>query len=654
MSLTAAGPSTDTVGSTPRLLARLLRLLAEEAPTDELEAFTAEVIQTSDPRDLLHRALGDGTRIRTMLDRGEHREREAQALYETARDLTSLRGTDAVLTAIVDRVRRLLGTDSTYIALVDEATGDAFMRVTSGTRTRAIESVRQRPGYGVGGYVIQAGQPLATANYLADPRLRLDPDVAAAVGGDGIVSIAGVPMKRGNVVVGALFAANRKVRTFDQAEIALLSSLAAHASVIIENARLFERVQADTDELREANAQLKAQRHALERAGAAHEQLMPLVLHRADLPELARTLARILDGTVAVLGSAGSVLAHAAGPGAPDVAAVLRGDTGPDTVLRTLPVRAGSETFGRLVFAHTGPLADADARTLERAAQTVALLMLLERQTSIVEQELRAELVEDLLADRAPDWTAFQRRARRSGAIDFDRPHTVVVLSATEVPRRRLLGASAELAGRYGGLAAEYAGQVVLLLPDIDADDAARAVPAALRSATGGSVTAGAAGPAASARSVRALHRGAARCHRLLLALGRAGSGASLQELGVLGMVLEGTSPEQVNRLLERTLGPLLRYDSEHRAALVDTLERYFAEGQNPPGAARDLGVHVNTVYQRLDRIDQVLGSSDWREPTGALEMQMVLQFHRLLGRGEDSAVQHCPADRRAHPAPTE
>lgn len=619
----------DTAGS----LLRLLELLADEAPGEQFEQLAAEVRRSTPGWDheLLGRAMKDGRFIRGVLDRRERREREAQALYETARDLTSLRDSDAVLTAIVDRVRRLLGSDSTYIALVDDVTGDAFMRVTSGTRTQAIGSVRQQPGYGVGGYVIQTGQPMATSNYLIDPRLRRDTLVAQAVADEGVVSIVGVPMKLGSVVVGALFAANRYERTFDQAEIALLSSLAAHASVIIENARLFERVQAASHDLREANARLEAQRSALERAAAAHEQLMPLALTRVDLPEFARTLARILDGTVVVVATSDDVLAQTTMPGAPAPAAVLAGETGPGTVLRSLPVRAGAETFGRLLFARVAPLPDADERTLERAAQTAALLMLMERQTSIVEQELRAELVEDLLAERAPDWEAFERRAKRIDGVDLGRPHSVVVLSATGVSRRDLLDGAAALASRHGGLAGEHAGTIVLLLPDADARDTARTVPEELGRSTGGEVTAGAAGPAVSARAVRELHRGAVRCHRLLRALGRAGSGASLEEFGVLGMLVERTTPEQVQRLLDRTLGPVLRYDCAHHASLVDTLERYFAAGQNSPAAARDLGVHVNTVYQRLERIDQILAGRAWREPQGALEMQMVLQFYRSL-----------------------
>lgn len=626
-----------TGGSRPRdVLARLMHLLAEEAPAADLEAVADVVAARRDgpERELLLRAVAHSRRIRGMLERRARGQRETQALYETARDLTSLRDVDDVLQAIVDRVRRLLATDSTYLALIDEATGDAYMRATSGAATAGIEHVRQRPGWGVGGYVIQTGQPFATSNYLADPRIRRDPSVATAVEEDRIVSIAGVPIRLGQRVVGALFAADRHERTFEQSEIALLTSLADHAAVVGENARLFARVCAATEDLRRAGERLSAQRWALERASAAHERLMPLALTRADLDEFAGTLAAILDGTVALLDGESRVLASATAPGGIGQAALRALDPaapGPGTA--AVPVRAGAEAFGQLRFGRVAPLDAADSRTLERAAQTAALLQLMERRTALVEQELRAELVDDLLAERAPEWESFARRAEQFGVLDPAQPHVVVVLTAAELPRAHLLRAAAAHACDRGGLAGEHRGHVVLLLPGDDASAAARAA-AGLRDAVGTTVTAGAAGPAVGPAALRTQHEGATRCHRLLLGLGRAGEGVGLDELGVLGSVLETAAPEQVRRVVDRALGPLLAYDAENASALLPTIEGYFAHGQSPPAAARALGLHVNTVYQRLDRIDRVLGGRDWREPQGAWEMQMALQLHRLLGTG--------------------
>ncbi|OZM80721.1 GAF domain-containing protein [Pseudonocardia sp. MH-G8] len=622
MSLTAEAPTRSAASA--HLLSRVLQLLADEAPTAELDALLA--CARHDPSAAAP-ALADARRIRALLDHRDRREREAHALYGTARDLTSLQSSDAVLTALVDRSRRLLACDSSYIALVDGESGDAVMRVTAGTRTEGIRHIRQRAGFGVGGHVIGTGQPLATANYRTDPRVRRDPRVEEAVARDGIVSIAGVPIKRGTTVVGALFAANRRERTFEQAEISMLTSLAGHAAIVIENARLFEQVQASSAQLREANTRLRAQRAALERASTAHEQLMPMALTRVGLPEFTRTLARILGGTVALVASTGAVLSGAR------VGAGLRPEDLPTArpeQVRAAEVRAGAEIFGRLLFARaaTGPDPDTDARTLERAAQTAALLMLMERRTSMIGHELRAELVEDLLAERPPDPATLRRRADRLGVHVLEQPHTVVVLAAPGLPRRALLAAATAHAARAGGIAGEHAGHPVLLLPGSTPATAARAAAAQLSVATGRTVTAGGAGPAGSPAETRRQHRAAGRCQRLLVALGRAGEGADIAELGVLGRVLENATPEHVHRLRERALGPLLRYDRDHEAQLVETADRYFAHSQNAQATADELGVHVNTVYQRLERIDHVLGGAGWRAPPSVLEMQLALQLH--------------------------
>lgn len=606
-------------------LTRVVELLADDAPA---EAVTAAVAGLRSP--VAASAAADALAVRDLLDLRRRREREGAALYATARDLTSLRTSDEVLRAIVERARRLLGSDSAYIALVDAVTGDAYMRVTTGTRTEGIRAVRQRPGYGVGGFVIQTGQALATPNYLVDERIRHDPLVAAAVGADGIVSIAGVPMKTGATVIGALFAANRVRRDFDQAEIALLSSLAAHASVVIENARLYERIQTVTAELREAGSRLAAQRHALERAAFAHEQLMPLALERTDVSELVRAVRRVLGGSAALLAADGTVLASCHEDAGAD-----------DREAHEVEIRVGEESLGRLRLVRPGPLSPADERTLERAAQTAALLLVMGRQTALVARELRAELLADLLADRAPNWAVLQRRAVRSGIADFDRPHTVVVAggpvrgerpAGIPEPDHPLLGAAVDIAERHGGLAGTHGDTVVLVLPGLDADDAARLVVDELTTASGQPVTAGAAGPGATARVVRGLHRSAARCHRLLLALGREGHGASLSELGMLGTVLETADAHQIRGLRDRTLGPLTEYDRATGSTLLTTVEAYFTAGQSPPATARALGIHVNTVYQRLERITAVLGGTRWRDPDGAVEMQLALALNRQMG----------------------
>lgn len=664
------------VTTTEQDLARLLHLLADETgATGEFDRLGEDLAGEGDG-ELVALTLTRAARIRGLLADRKRREREMQALLDTASDLASVREVDAALDAIVARARRLLGTDAAYMALVDPETGDAYMRVTLGTITRPIESLRQPPGYGVGGWVAQEGRPFATANYLRDNRIRRKHSVASAVAEDGIVSILGVPMRVGSEVIGVLFGANRDERTFAQSEIDLLGSLADHAAIVLENARLFAATKATAEELTVANDQLARHNKALEQAATAHEQLMAMVLRRADLAELVAAVAETLDGAVLAAEPDGTPLAKAGPaelldrlPDLPPVAAEVAGtdmvdgpadraalpgesgsergssigesgptnEPGPGRVRDlgrrawTVPVRAGGETFGHLVFAGRVEPLDTDKRILERSAQTAALLLLVERQMSAAEQQVRGQVVDELLAEREPDWAALRRRAKVSGAIDFAVRQTVLVVSAGGTTRRRLLRAAADYVRAHGGVATEHGGHVVLVLPCADATAAVRAARRHLERATGGTVTAGVAGPAATAPAVRSLHREAERCHRLLVALGRAGTAASLADLGVLGLVLDGASREHVRRLVEDNAGAILSYDDEHGSLLAETLDGYFAAGENPRAAARRLQVHANTVYQRLDRVDQVLGHRRWREPAGALTLRIALQLRRVI-----------------------
>jgi DNA-binding PucR family transcriptional regulator len=119
----------------------------------------------------------------------------------------------------------------------------------------------------------------------------------------------------------------------------------------------------------------------------------------------------------------------------------------------------------------------------------------------------------------------------------------------------------------------------------------------------------------------------ATRCVRTLLALGRAGQGAALPELGFVGQLIGDRT--DLAGYVHATLGPVLDYDARRGTDLVRTLEAYFECGTNLTRAKDQLHVHVNTVVQRLDRISSLLGD-EWQQPDRALEIQIALRLHRL------------------------
>lgn len=660
-----AGDVRASSGASPDVVS-VLRLLADEASLQDIQDLGQSVAAGLDDAGAegWREALGLVTRLWWTLSDRKRREHEMVALFETARDLTSLLDTDQVLDGIVQRARQLFATDTCYLALLYPDTGEARMRVTAGSVGSSITQTRLPWGSGLVGVMQESGRPCCSSDYVNDPKVRHDPSVDAAALDEGIVSIAGAPLKSGNQMTGALFLASRRERFFTDAELNLLGSLADHAAIVLENARLFDAMRSTLGELRQANREIDVHSKALERAGVAHEQLMRLVLNGSDLDALAHGVSGMLDADLLLLDATLQVRARAGSASPASVEALaeqgfpvqrlLEQSTASGTSRATevprdpgarpearvqevwvAPVQAGAEVLGSMVLSTGNGLSRADVRTFERSAQTAALMLLMERTMALAEDQVRGELVDDLFGERVPDWGSVGRRAKHLG-LDLRRPHVVLVASAEGASRRSLLSAATAFLRERAGVAGELAGQVVLVVRDGDPGGCARAASMDLGRRARAPVTVGAAGPVTSLQGARASYREAERCLRLLLALGRQGEGAGFEELGVFGALLEATSEDRLKTFVSQSLGLLQEYDARQGTQLVATLEAFYAAGGIPRVTAERIHVHPNTVYQRLDRVDHVIGSSAWRTPDGALEMQLALKLRRILATSAD------------------
>ncbi|WP_330328955.1 GAF domain-containing protein [Streptomyces sp. NBC_00536] len=648
-------------------LRELLALLDDGAPLEHFARPAADARAAgagAGEQALVEEATRVALDIRHTLDQHRRREAELTALFDTAGDLAALRDLDAVLRAIVHRARMLLGTDLAYLTLNDPVAGDTYMRVTDGSVSAAFQQLRLGMGEGLGGLVAQSARPYASADYRADSRFKHTPAIDSGVREEGLRGILGVPLRVGNRVIGVLYAADRAVRDFAPGAVALLSSLADHAAVAIDSARLLEETRAALVDLGVANATVRAHSEAMRLATETHDRLTELVLRGADTAGLAREVAALLGGGLVVHDSDGSELARvaaapsAAGPDAPEQPGVPRQSaaareqreqrdqraqreqgiaasrSGGRAVrvdgVWVCAVLAGPELLGSISLTGRPGLADSDRRLFERTALVTALLLLLRRSTAQAEDRVRGELLGDLLAagpdGRVRDPAGQSLRARKLG-VDLTRPHAVLVLHCDAAPRARLAAEGARRARALAGLAGLYEGRVVLLAPTGAPGPLARSLAEDLGQVLGAPVTVGAAGPATGPAALPGAHAEALRCLEALHALGHTGHGAALPDLGFLGILLGERT--DVGGYVELVLGPVLDYDRRRGTELVRTLEAYYAHGASLARAKDALHVHVNTVVQRLDRIGRLLGDS-WNTPSRALEIQLALRVHRV------------------------
>ncbi|MFD5074970.1 helix-turn-helix domain-containing protein [Streptomyces sp. NPDC058371] len=615
LELLARGASADAYEQ-PVLLAR-----AEGRPAERVAA--------------LEEAKVLALRVRSEMEGRRRREAELSALFETAHDLAGLRDLDAVLQAIVQRARSLLGTDVAYLSLNDPARGDTHMRVTEGSVAARFQQLRLGMGEGLGGLVAQTARPYVTDDYFKDGRFQHTHAIDSGVRDEGLVAILGVPLMIGPQVIGVLFAADPRARVFEREQIALLGSFAALAAAAIDTANLLTETRSALDRLGRANEIIQDRSAVIERASDVHDRLAELVLRGGGVHDVAAAVSEVLAGTV-------EFAEAAAAPGAALKASRSEGHAvrhGGDWVAA---VAAGGELLGALVLRGHPGLDPVDQRTLERAAMVTSLLLLARRSAAEAEQRVRGELLDDLLDARDRDPRLLRERAGLLGA-DLDATHVVLAArldgeaadaDQEAAARRRLWSAASHLAGTRQGLAAARDGGTVLLLPLAAGDTAthlARWTAGHLGTAVHEAVTVGASAPvedlASRPDAVASAYVEAQRCLDALRLLGRAGDGAAAEDFGFLGLLLAGD--RDIAAFVERTIGEVVAYDERRGTDLLRTVDAYFASGMSPARTKDELHVHVNTVAQRLERVGRLLGEG-WQSPGRALEIQLALRLHRL------------------------
>ncbi|MDX3763041.1 helix-turn-helix domain-containing protein [Streptomyces sp. AK02-04a] len=259
-------------------------------------------------------------------------------------------------------------------------------------------------------------------------------------------------------------------------------------------------------------------------------------------------------------------------------------------------------------------------------ATMLATLLLAQQSAAEAEHGVRGDLLEELLTARPEETEHLHIRAKRLGR-DLTSPHVLVAVHVVEARAKRTSSWATAYAHRNRGLTTQRHGWLIFMLPGESPQAAADGVVTELSRAIGHPVTAGAAGPVTSLHTVGDTCQEAISCARVLLALGKSGEAAEVEQLGFVGLLVR-EKPE-LEPFIEATIGPLLSYDARRGTALRATLQTYLDSGQKLSWTATNLHIHINTAAQRLSRITVVLGPS-WQEPQRMLDIHVALRLHQV------------------------
>jgi PAS domain S-box-containing protein len=338
---------------------------------------------------------------RWLAHEAEKNAREvAEALREATVVLTRSLDRESVLVILLDRLRRMVTFDRGRVMLVEEAPRLSVRAVFDGNRAVSVPA-ETRPVLDANEHPIVRDILIRGAAVLI-PDIRTHPGWSLPTEHDVEASWMGVPLFARGSVAGLFELSKREADYFKEEHVKLAEALASQASVAVENAVLFEQMQASTARMRALSrrlveAQESERRHiALELHDEAGQALVSM---RFGLRLLEREIAGggNVAGRVADLVRTTDDVIEGLHRLAADLRPASLDHVGLDAALRQYARSAGSKQGVAVHFKARGFTRE----RLPPVVETTLYRLVQEAMTNVV-RHARATRV-DLLVDRRDD-----------------------------------------------------------------------------------------------------------------------------------------------------------------------------------------------------------------------------------------------------------
>jgi transcriptional regulator with GAF, ATPase, and Fis domain len=319
-----------------------------------------------------------------------------QKLLNVSLEITRQLDVKKLLTTILDSAIEVTGAERGFVIIEEDNV--MKVRVARNIQKAEVEKAQQEISLSVIKEVRKKGVPVISDNASADMRFQ----DAASVHGLNLRSIICMPLKVRDDVMGLIYLDNRlESGAFADADLRVVQAFCNHVSIALANARLYEQVKRQNEQVSEVNRQLEStvaeqtrelaiiEKGAPEAARATRYDYSNIVGKSAPMQEVFRMLDRVTDTLIPVViqgesGTGKELVARAIHFNGPlknrkfvsENCAAL-----PDTLLE-------SELFGHVKGAFTG--ADRDRKGLFEIADCGTLFL---DEVSSMSREMQAKLL---------------------------------------------------------------------------------------------------------------------------------------------------------------------------------------------------------------------------------------------------------------------
>jgi len=575
--------------------------------------------------------------------------RELSFLVRLAQAAASTQRPDELLELIIREATSAMDTDVCSLYLVSPRGRELLLTATNGLNETMVGKVVMRVGEGITGWVAETRRPAIVADVSKEPHWKWVPGLDE----DRFHSMLSVPIESGPRLVGVLNVQTALKRDFDSGDIDFLRAIAGQVAGILERSELQRAMESQLAEIQLSHD--------------IHERFTKLSLEGAGLQSILEGVGSLAGGRAALYSADGyrvrgvgeasdgmPARIHVPSPLAQAGAREVRINAGrPARALDLVPVRAGPDVLGLLAVGVDEKTVDSHGRrrALEHGSTVLALELAKERAAAEVERRLRGDLVEEVLAGglEGDEAERVARQAERLGhrlpqrawvmVLEPDDDETEAALVAPGRPDRLDAALSGIVRSRLpDALTLVRSSSAVFLVPDEIAADLAAIEKLAAQILAGaaavmkpGSASVGIGNLASSVGELARSHLEARQALRLTRRAGGRGRVASYRSLGAFRLLLEVQSPEALRRFVDELLGTLLKYAQSRDTPLLETLEALSAARWVRRAAARNLGIHINSMSYRVERI-QALTGLQLDDPETRVAISIALRARTMLG----------------------
>lgn len=197
--------------------------------------------------NLIARGLGQLAGLVADLEHASHRLNQMGVFYQVGQALVTTFDINRLLADTMQLAANVIDAGASSIMLIDENQQELVFEVSHGSRSQMLRQQRIPLDEGIAGWVARHGHPVIANNARTDPRFSHRVDVRT---GFLTQSIAAVPLRIKGRIIGVLEVLNKYSGTgFDHEDVRLMSSIAAQAAIAIENARLYQQVRQERDQI---------------------------------------------------------------------------------------------------------------------------------------------------------------------------------------------------------------------------------------------------------------------------------------------------------------------------------------------------------------------------------------------------------------------